>query len=239
MQVVTKGIKPRREMKDSIKHWIGQIPKQWNLMRIKNIVDQSKDGIKIGPFGSALTNKTLGDGDYNVYSQANLIAADFSKTKNTINEETFKELISYEVYPGDICLSMMGTIGKCKKVPQGIKKGIMDSHLIKIRLSKEIDSRYFEYVYDKDLGGVCYAQMQYDKKGFIMDGLNTAIVKNLYFPVPSLEEQIEIADYLDIKCAEMDSLIKKKEQLLSEFESYKKSLIYEYVTGKKEVPECQ
>lgn len=59
--------------------------------------------------------------------------------------------------------------------------------------------------------------------------------KNIPFIIPSMNEQQEIVSYLDSKCAEIDKLIEKKEQLISEFETYKKSLIYEYVTGKKEV----
>ena len=58
---------------------------------------------------------------------------------------------------------------------------------------------------------------------------------NFSIVVPSKDEQQEIADYLDAKCAEIDNLISKKEQYISEIENYKKSLIYEYVTGKKEV----
>lgn len=60
---------------------------------------------------------------------------------------------------------------------------------------------------------------------------------NFSITVPSYEEQKEIANYLDKKCSAIDELIAKKEQYLSEIENYKKSLIYEYVTGKKEVPE--
>ena len=58
---------------------------------------------------------------------------------------------------------------------------------------------------------------------------------NNYLPIPAFSEQEEIADYLDAKCAEIDKLIAKKEQLVKELESYKKSLIYEVVTGKREV----
>lgn len=219
-----------REMKDSGKSWIGTIPSHWELMRIKNVVKQSKDGIKIGPFGSALTNKTIGNGKFNVYSQANLIASDFLSTKNTVDGNTFEELKSYEVFPGDICLSMMGTIGKCKKVPLGIKRGIMDSHLIKIRLSDFIDSRFFEYVYDKDYSGVCFAQMQYDKKGFIMDGLNTAVVKNLFIPLPPLLEQIHISDYLDSECSRIDSVIEQTRASIEEYKKLKQAVITQAVT---------
>lgn len=58
---------------------------------------------------------------------------------------------------------------------------------------------------------------------------------NCIFPVPSIEEQKEISDYLDTTCSEIDKLIAKKEQLVKELESYKKSLIYEVVTGKRKV----
>lgn len=219
-----------REMKDTHKNWIGEIPSHWGLRRIKNIIQPSKDGIKIGPFGSALTNKTTVEGEYNVYSQANLVASDFSSTKNTISCDIFEELKTYEVFPDDICLSMMGTIGKCKKVPMGIRRGIMDSHLIKLRLSESVESRFFEYVYDKDLGGVCFSQMQYDKKGFIMDGLNTSIVKNLYFPLPPKDEQILIADYLDAECSRIDAVIEKTRTSIEEYKRLKQSVITQAVT---------
>ena len=61
---------------------------------------------------------------------------------------------------------------------------------------------------------------------------------SIYIPLPSMTEQKEIAEYIDKKCTEIDSLISKKEQFLTELESYKKSMIYEYVTGKKEVPQA-
>ena len=65
--------------------------------------------------------------------------------------------------------------------------------------------------------------------------ISQEIIKSLWVPLPPLDEQKEIAAYLDTKCAEIDKLIAKKEQLVKELESYKKSLIYEVVTGKREV----
>jgi type I restriction enzyme S subunit len=65
--------------------------------------------------------------------------------------------------------------------------------------------------------------------------LGQPLLKGMPVLLPCKEEQKEIADYLDKKCAAIDTLISKKEQFLTELENYKKSLIYEYVTGKKEV----
>ena len=222
--------------KDSGIEWIGEIPEGWEIRQIRNVILRGKNGIKIGPFGSTLTNKTEANYPYNIYGQANLVSNDFSFTKNTVSKQVFEELKNYEVVAGDICLSMMGTIGKCRTVPKGIKQGIMDSHLIKIRLdAKIITNSYFEYVYDKDYSGLCYQQMQHDKKGSIMDGLNTTIVKSLLIPLPSITEQETIAKMLDSKCAQIDSLIAEKESLIADLTEYKKSLIFEVVTGKRRI----
>ena len=70
----------------------------------------------------------------------------------------------------------------------------------------------------------------------IRASLGQELLKKLPVLIPSQEEQLEIADYLDKKCAAIDSLIEKKQQFIEELTAYKKSLIYEYVTGKKEVP---
>ena len=69
-----------------------------------------------------------------------------------------------------------------------------------------------------------------------MDGLNTSIVKNLRIVVPLISDQQAIVDFLDAKCADIDAAIVGKQKQLDVLKEYKKSLIYEYVTGKKEVP---
>jgi type I restriction enzyme S subunit len=129
----------------------------------------------------------------------------------------------------------MGTIGKCMVVPNGIKPGIMDSHLIKIRLKSHVNPKFFEYVYDKDNSGLCFAQMKRDSKGTIMDGLNSTIVKNLFFPLPSLDIQNEIVDYLDETCCALDTLITANESTIAKLKEYRQSVIYEAVTGKVEI----
>lgn len=116
--------------------WIGDIPSDWEVKRIKYLFQNNSDGIKVGPFGSALTNEVVSsdEGEYKIYGQANLIRRDFNYGDNYISYKNFKRLKSYEVLPNDITISMMGTIGKCCVVPENIQLGIMDSHLIKIRL---------------------------------------------------------------------------------------------------------
>ena len=72
--------------------------------------------------------------------------------------------------------------------------------------------------------------------GTKMPRANIDQIGNLYFPVPLVSEQEMVSSFLDTKCSEIDSLIKSKDKLIEELTAYRKSLIYEYVTGKKEVP---
>lgn len=236
-EAVTKGLDKNGPMKDSGVEWIGAIPTHWKRVQLRYLLDKSEFGIKVGPFGSSFTNKTVGDGDYLIYGQANVISRDFSKTKNSVTSEVYDKLSRYAVVPGDICLSVIGngTIGWCCTVPKEIKPGIMDSHLMKIRLSDMMINEFFELFYSKHFAGVCHTQMQYQKTGIAMEGLNTRIVKGLWMVVPPIQEQQLIVDKMEPFIFNMDSIISEKQALVDDLQAYKKSLIYEVVTGKRRV----
>ena len=235
-EAVTKGLNPDVPMKDSGIEWIGEIPEHWEVCRVKDILEAGKDGIKIGPFGSSLTNKVNGDGECKIYGQWNIVNKDFTAGKNFVSAETYKELDAYKIVAGDILVSMMGTIGKCAIIPNGLQDGIMDSHVIKIRINKStINPEYFELMYDKDNSTFIFEQLSRMKKGSIMDGLNSSIVKRLNLLLPPIDEQQEIVSYLLEKRSKIESLISIKLSKIDSLKEYKKSIIYEYVTGKREV----
>lgn len=176
---VTKGLDGKVALKSSGKDFIGGIPEHWKLRKIKFCTVPSKDGVKMGPFGSSLTGKVLLDRPYKVYGQWNVIGGDFTAGLGTISAEDYRDLQAYKVVSNDILISMMGTVGKCAIVPEGIQEGIMDSHIVKVRLDNSvIDSKFFMYVYDKDYSDIVFSQIQLEKKGSIMDGLNSTIIKN-------------------------------------------------------------
>lgn len=232
-EVVTKGLNPDAKMKDSGVEWIGDIPEGWKISRIKHLLEQSKDGIKIGPFGSALTGKVNSEGEYKVYGQWNIVGKDFNAGKNFVSAETFSALESYHISTGDLFISMMGTVGKCAIIPKGVAPGIMDSHVVKARLDEtKMLPKYFEYVYDKDNSNVIYSQIQKYRKGSIMDGLNSTLIKEFVVPFPPLSEQRAIADYLDKKTSEIDSAISSLEAQRDDLNALKQSIISEAVTGK-------
>lgn len=232
-ETVTKGLNPDVPMKDSGVEWIGMIPEHWDISKVKYLL--GKKGVKIGPFGSALkSNEIKSSGPIKVYGQANLIRKDFTFGNKYIDLEKFNQLKNYEIEENDILISMMGTIGKCEIFPVGSHRGIMDSHLTKLNLCNEkVDSKFFRYSFsDSEITKV---QLDLFSKGSIMSGLNSSIIKNIVVTLPPLFEQHRIVAFLDEKTAHIDHLIQNKEAMIEKLEAYKKSLIYEYVTGKKEV----
>ena len=219
-----------REMKDSGVIWIGEIPSSWKVSKLKYLFGEGDDGLKIGPFGSAMKGKTLENGPYKIYNQAHLISNDFSLDRHFVSEETFEELKNYEVKPGDVLFSMMGTIGKCQIMPFGYPKGIMDSHLLKAGLKNTILPKFLLYAYDKDNSPQAISQLLYASNGTIMNGLNSSILKSVIIALPPVEEQQKIIKYLDAKCSKIDAIIAKQGQIIEKLKENRLAIITEAVT---------
>ena len=218
---VTKGVRGEREMKDSGVEWIGEIPAEWSVQRIKTIF--------------SIRNER----NYLPLEQVNLISlytdkgvvqhCDIEKTtgNKASNADGYKK-----VYPNDmivnIILCWMGAIGRSNYA--GVTSPAYDVYVP----SSKIECKFYHY-YFRTLGfsGDCYK----NGRGIMAMRWRTYSdqFRSIKVVVPPLEEQKEIVGYLDAKCAEIDGLIAKKEQLAKELESYKKSLSYEVVTGKREV----
>ena len=202
---------------------------EWRTEIIPDVL-QKQEGIKIGPFGSQLKKEyLLEDGSYRVYGQENVYAQDFSIGNRYLNRERFRQLQSCEVRPGDFLISTMGTIGKCAIVPSSIHPGIMDSHLIRLRINeKKLLPEYLLHLFSEELG---YLKGQTSKLsvGGIMDGLSTKIVNTLivYYP-EELNEQQAIASVLSA----MGDEITKLEQKLAKYRQIKQGMMQQLLTGK-------
>ena len=218
-QAVTKGIRPDRPMKDSGIEWIGEIPQEWEVKSAFQIFKQVKN-----------LNTNL--------VETNLLSLSYGKIKRK-NIDTLGGLLpeNFEGYniitANDIVLRLTDLQNDHTSLRVGLatETGIVTSAYLSLRnISENLPVYLYYFLHSFD---VC--------KGFygmgagIRQGLNWNGIKMLKIVIPSLSEQQEIADYLDEKCDVIDELIRKKEQLLTELESYKKSVIYEYVTGKKEI----
>lgn len=189
------------------------------------------NGIKIGPFGSQLKKETLIPyGQYKVYGQENVYEKDFSLGDRYLEKEHFDKLSSCEIVPGDFVMSTMGTIGKCAIVPKGINKGIMDSHLVRLRFdTKKILPEYLLHLFSDDFS---YLKQQTSRLsvGGIMDGLSVGIVSSLEVSFPeSKDEQLKIISVL----SEMDELINVIEKEIDKKKNIKYGTLQKLVTGEE------
>lgn len=208
---------------------VKEIPIHWEEKELKFCLKNGSEGIKIGPFGSALKFEMLVDSGYKVYGQENLIKDSFEIGNRFITEEKFTELAVYEIKEGDVLISMMGTIGKCKVVPKGIQKGIMDSHLIRLSFNQSVVLSEFAALLIQEAFYID-TQLSLNSKGSIMSGLNSSIIKNLKLLVPTIEEQRLLLNYVNKKTNQLDDLISAKNHVVKLLEEKRQAMITEVVT---------
>ena len=219
-QAVTKGIRGDRPMKDSGSIWFGNIPVNWDMKKIKYLFYIKKD--------------IAGQEGYTVLSitQKGIVPKDLSKNEGQLAENySHYQLVN----PGDYAMNHMDLLTGWVDISKYTGVTSPDYRVFVLD-DLESNNRSF-YLY---LMQMCYSNRIFYGLGQGVSGMGRWRLQadkflNFSIVVPSKDEQQEIADYLDAKCAEIDNLISKKEQYITEIENYKKSLIYEYVTGKKEV----
>lgn len=191
----------------------------WEQRKVTELLKNSSSAMKIGPFGSALKKEYFVEEGVKVYAQENAFTGDFSIGDYYITEDKYKELKSCELYPGDLVISMMGTIGACAIFPKNAEKGIMNSHLLRLQFNNEVIPEYIMYL----LRDSVLIRKQIDRLsvGSIMSGLSSSVVKKLVFPIPKLAEQKRIAGYFE----NLDNLIASQQQELDGYKELKKGLL--------------
>lgn len=237
-ETVTKGLDKSVPMKDSGVEWLGKIPAHWNFKRLKFMLENSSDSMKVGPFGSALSGSDFTDEGKWVYNQRVVLDNNFSENATFVSEEKFQEMRSFAVYPGDILITTRGTIGKVAIVPEGANEGILHPCIIKFRVDKEMII--------PELLQLIFNESDFVKDQFTLMSNATTIeviysysLKDILLPVIPADEQEKIYGYLSKKCIAIDGIISEKQKALVTIIQHKKSLIYEYVTGKKRVKEVR
>lgn len=227
-EAVTKGLDKSAPMKDSGVEWIGEIPENWGVKKVKFIADSFEKG-------SGITKEDIvTDGDTpcvrygEIYTKYN---NGFSICVTRTNLENVSTPVYFEF--GDILFvgtgELVEEIGK-NIVYLGTEKCLAGGDIIIMKHNQE--ARFLNYAMN-----CIRSQMQksYGKAKLKVVHISAYNIGNIYIALPNKEIQTEIADYLDKKCSEIDTLAKIKQKKIDTLNEYKKSLIYEYVTGKKEV----
>lgn len=229
-QAVTKGIRPNRPIKDSGIEWIGAIPEEWQVCKLRHIGSTQNGISKSGEFfGEGYPFVSYGD----VYRNIAL-----PKTVSGLIRSTAEEQELYSVIRGDIFFTRTSEtieeVGFSSVCLETIPNATFAGFLIRVRpYDNTLDSGFSKYYFRSNHHRFYLVkQMNLVTRA----SLSQPLLKGLPVLVPGKDEQREIAEFLDKMCKTYDELILKKEHVIVELESYKKSLIYEYVTGKKEVP---
>lgn len=228
-QAVTKGVRGEREMKDSGVEWVSYIPVDWNTIKLKYCTY-----IRARLGWRALKADEYVESGFPFLSAFNIVnnALHFTNL-NYINQFRYDESPEIQLKVGDVLLVKDGAgIGKCAIVENMPIPSTVNGSIAVISSTSFITPKYLYYYF---LSEMFQQHIDLLKDGMGVPHLFQSDLKEIKIAFPSKDEQKEIADYLDAKCAEIDKLIAKKEQLVKELDSYKKSLIYKVVTGKREV----
>lgn len=218
IEAVTKGLNPDVEMKDSGIEWIGQIPKHWEIIRIGYILGEIDRRSITGMEESLSVSQVLG-----------VVPSSQIAVPSTASTMVGQKIVE----PGELVLNKLKAhLGVCFVSNY---KGLVSPDYAVYKANEKVKSKLLEYVFHT-------ASCIWEFKKYITgvgQGLSRLYTKDLFrinVALPDMLEQQQIVSYLDTKCSEIDTLIADKKRQRGILADYKKSLIYEYVTGKKEVP---
>jgi len=229
-EAVTKGLNPHVKMKDSGIEWIGEIPENWNIIKMARIIDKTQNG---------LTRRDLTESKgqivlklKNITATGQIDFSDINRIKLSENEK-----LQYQLSDNDFLFVRVNgsksLVGKCAIFQEKNEKIAFNDHIIRVKLTNKCQKKYIHWFLISEAGRrgiellINTAAGQYTISG---QGL-----REIKISFPPRNEQKCISKYLTNKIIKFESIITKKQSVIDKLTEYKKSLIYEVVTGKKEV----
>lgn len=219
-KAITNGLETNRKMKDSGSVWFGEVPADWDVKKLKFVFYIKKD--------------IAGKEGYDVLSitQRGIVVKNINKNEGQLAADYSNYQL---VNIGDFAMNHMDLLTGWVDISKYAGVTSPDYRVFQLQNIEENCPRYFLYMMQ-----MCYMDKIFYGLGQGVSGMGRWRLQadkflNFLITVPSKDEQEKIAEYLDRKCSQIDTLISQKEQFITELEKYKQSLIYEYVTGKKEV----
>ncbi|WP_165071287.1 restriction endonuclease subunit S [Desulfovibrio sp. ZJ200] len=226
-EAVTKGLDPDVPMQDSGVPWIGEIPDGWECLRLKFTLTQSLQ------YGANAAGSAY---EENLPRYIRITDIDENGNLKSDNKQSLQtdEAADYLLEDGDVLLARSGaTVGKSFLYKKEYGLAAFAGYLIRAKFNSNILLyRYFYHITQS------YSYFEWKNYIFVqatIQNIGADKYSNFQLPLPPLAEQHRIASYLDAKCAEIDAIIAQKQALLDKLAAYKKSLIFECVTGKREV----
>ena len=229
-EILTKGPDDNVEMKDSGVEWIGKVPSHWMIGKVK--YGTTKVGSGKTPKGGAEVYMTSGV----MFLRSQNIYNDGLRLDNPyyISEEIDEEMKNTRVQKNDVLLNITGgSIGRCCIFDGSIPNANVNQHVCIIRVNSSVFlPEYMHLFWISLIGQISIKSYQ---TGGNREGMSAEAIKNTPIPIIPIGEQRRIVDLIKPKIDDFNSLIAEKESLINDLEAYKKSLIYEVVTGKRRV----
>lgn len=219
-EAATKGLNPDTEMKDSGIRWVDKLPSHWDIIPSKYLFRNSDLRKQAGDVQLTASQNwgIIPQEEYMERTGAKIVFAN-QGLENWKHVEPDDFVISLRSFQGGLEMSSV--------------TGCITWHYVVLKAARSIVPRFYKWLFKSDV----YIAALQRTCNFIRDGQDLRYSNFSQVPlyIPPVDEQRQIADYLDEKCSEIDTIIAEKRTQKNILEQYKKSLIFEYVTGKKEV----
>lgn len=228
-ETVTKGLNPDVPMRDSGVEWIGKIPEHWTVTTLRNGLKT----IQTGPFGSQLHAEDYIDDGIFVINPANIMDGEIvPDSRCSITPEKALELSCHILDQGDIVFARRGEMGRCAYFKDSSRNYLCGTGCIKIQCNSKLLPEYIAWF----LQTPCVKQyLTLNSVGTTMANLNATIISGIPALFPPVSEQEKIVKYMKSKRNKIECALRNRELIVDKLTKYKKSFIYEVVTGKKEV----
>ena len=227
-KTVTKGIckkdEPERAMKDSGVEWIGEVPEEWSVKPFKALA-----GMKGSSEYTARDIVDEGEGAI-LLSPSNINDNKLNLSKRTYISQKKYDKSTTKIQRGDLLFTKTASVGKCV-IYDSDEPAMPNPQLVVLKNIKCLP----KFLYYSMVSDVMQAPAKMYVYGSVIPTISQLNLGRIKIPVPSPDEQQQIADYLDEKCKNIDNRVQKRRQQLEWLKEYKKSLIFDYVTGKKRV----
>lgn len=227
-EVVTKGLDPNAPMKDSGVEWLGAVADTRRIFRLKYLLNFPMQ------YGANESGDKYTDGSVR-YIRITDITAD-GKLKDDENNQYISDTIAseYTLKDGDVLFARSGgTVGKSFLFRKEYGQCAFAGYLIKAECNQKVLLPEYLIYYTQSSLYNLWKNMIFIQATIQNIGANK--YSNMEIPIPTIAEQESIVEHLKTKCSQIDQLISLKESKIEKLQQYKRSLIYEYVTGKKEV----
>ncbi|MBV6653992.1 MAG: restriction endonuclease subunit S [Mameliella sp.] len=228
-RTVLGELNSEKRLKYSGTKWLGYVPTHWTVAPLKSLVEEKV----AGPYGASLTKDMYTTSGIKVYGQQHVISDDFESGNYFISEKKYQSMTRYKVYPSDVLISVMGTVGKVAVVPESAAPGIINPRLVRYKFDST--KIYPEFIKVLILSKRYQAHLSEASQGSTMEGLNMGILGRLPLAFPSIDEQRILVNYINEVGQTYSQLIGNAEKFIALASERRTALIYSAVTGKIDV----